>query len=124
MQHVQSNAEMHTEFCWENLKERDLQGGRDVDGNMGVNIEIDLRELVGVPGDCIALAEEGTMFSFENDQGPMAGLYKGGIEPPGPLKANQLYQLDITDENFFYMYMKSLILCKILYIISSYDLFC
>ena len=42
---------------------------------------MDLREVGCDPRDWIALAE---------DRGPMAGLCKGGNEPPGSLKANYL----------------------------------
>ena len=56
MQHAWSYPEMHTEFQWENLKERDLQGGRDVDES--INIKIYLREVDCNPGDWIAILED------------------------------------------------------------------
>ena len=43
------------------------------------NIKMDLREAGCDPGEWIDLAE---------DRDPMAGLCKGGNEPPGSLKAN------------------------------------
>ena len=50
-------------------------------GGLEDNIKMNLREVVCDPGDRIALAEG-------RDQ--WAGLCKGGNEPPGSLKANQL----------------------------------
>ena len=47
---------MHTEFQWGNLRVRDLQGDRDVDGKD--NIKMDLREVGCDPRDWIALAED------------------------------------------------------------------
>ena len=71
---------MDIEFQSENLSEGDLQGGRDV-YKQEDNIKMDLREWV-------VILETG--YHLAGRYGPMAGLCKGGKEPPGSLKTSQL----------------------------------
>ena len=56
MQHVWNNPEMRRKLQLEDLSERDLQGGRNVDGED--NIKMDLKEVGCDPGNRIDIAED------------------------------------------------------------------
>ena len=51
-----TNPEMHTEFQWEHLKEKDLRGR--LRRRWEDNIKMDLRVLDCIPGDWIVLVED------------------------------------------------------------------